>query len=103
MKIPEDIDIYKMLKKIDEKLDSIVISSREWFSLEQVADYIDMSENTVYCYVNQGKIPYHKIPNGRKLIFKRQEIDDWIEGKNEEIREKEVVKIASDIWEKVNH
>ena len=54
----------------------------------------------IYQYVSRGNISFYKIPHSSKLIFKRKEIDDWIEktNKSEQIEVKSAVdKILRDI------
>ena len=50
----------------------------EWFNLEELCDYLPdrPAKQTVYSWVNQKKIPYHK--KGKKLQFLKCEIDEWL-------------------------
>lgn len=62
-----------------------------WMDLQQLCDYLPdkPSKATVYGWVNQRTIPYHK--KTKKLSFLKAEIDAWIERSGhataEEIRE----------------
>jgi len=76
--------IKEILIQILNRLDQIHLVSREWFTTNQVAEYIGVSKDTVYKYVHKRKIPYYKIANNRILIFKREEIDSWIMGEKKE-------------------
>jgi len=49
-----------------------------WFNLEALCDYLPdrPAKQTVYGWVFQKKIPYHK--KGKKLQFLKCEIDEWL-------------------------
>lgn len=49
-----------------------------WFNLVELCDYLPdrPAKQTVYSWVNQKKIPYHK--KGKKLQFLKCEIDEWL-------------------------
>lgn len=93
-------DVVKMtnsFNSLSEKIENLCLSGRTWLSPVQVADYLGLSVNTIYQYVSRGRIPSHKIPNSTKLIFNRQEIDEWIFGKKENGSES----TAEQIWRSV--
>ena len=52
---------------------------KEYMSVAEVSKFINMSAPTIYNYAKNDKIPYHR--RGKKLIFKKQEIEDWLEQK----------------------
>jgi len=47
-----------------------------WFSVAQIADYLGVSQDTVYTWITTKKMPAHKI--GRLWKFKRDEVDAWV-------------------------
>ena len=47
-----------------------------WMSVEEIAEYLGVSKDTVYTRAADGKMPAHKV--GRFWKFKRDEIDQWI-------------------------
>ncbi|MCS7054104.1 MAG: helix-turn-helix domain-containing protein [Ignavibacterium sp.] len=49
----------------------------KWLTLEQIAEYLQMSTSSIYKMTQAGKIPAYKI--GRQWRFKKEEIDKWIE------------------------
>jgi excisionase family DNA binding protein len=95
------INTDKILGRILERLETIIPLNREWFTPEQVAVYLGLSIHTVYQYVSKRNIPFHKIPNSTKLLFKKSEIDEWIEGKIRKCNSSPKG-IADEIWESVN-
>jgi len=49
----------------------------KWLTLEQIAEYLQMSTSSIYKMAQGGKIPAYKI--GRQWRFKKEEIDAWVE------------------------
>ena len=49
-----------------------------WLSVEEIADYLGISRDTVYTWLNTRGLPGHRI--GRLWKFKRDEVDAWVRG-----------------------
>jgi excisionase family DNA binding protein len=47
-----------------------------WFSVEEIADYLGMSKDTVYGWISKREMPAHRV--GRFWKFKADEIDSWV-------------------------
>ena len=47
-----------------------------WFTVKQVAEYLQLSPSTIYMYAKKGKIPSSCI--GKQWRFDKTEIDDWV-------------------------
>lgn len=54
-----------------------------WLSVVEIAQYVGVSKETIYRWVEQGKIPSHKV--GKQWKFKTVEVDDWIRSGGAEI------------------
>lgn len=50
---------------------------KEFFTIEQLSEYLNLKRSTLYLQVEKGQIPHYRI--GRLLRFKKGEIDSWIE------------------------
>jgi len=51
-----------------------------WLSVQEIAQYLGISKETVYRWLDKGKIPAHKI--GKQWKFKTDQVDQWVtEGK----------------------
>jgi excisionase family DNA binding protein len=48
-----------------------------WLSVEEIAQYLGISKDTVYTWINKKKMPAHKI--GRLWKFKKGQVDAWVE------------------------
>jgi excisionase family DNA binding protein len=51
----------------------------KWLTLEQIAEYLQMSTSSIYKIAQAGKIPAYKV--GRQWRFKKEEIDRWVTNK----------------------
>ncbi|OGR23288.1 MAG: transcriptional regulator [Desulfobacterales bacterium RIFOXYA12_FULL_46_15] len=47
-----------------------------WLSVEEIAQYLGISKDTVYTWINKKKLPAQKI--GRLWKFKKDEVDGWV-------------------------
>jgi len=52
----------------------------KWLTLEQIAEYLQMSTSSIYKMAQKGKIPAYKV--GRQWRFKKEEIDEWVREQN---------------------
>jgi excisionase family DNA binding protein len=44
--------------------------------VKDLSAYLKMSASAIYKFTSQGTIPHYK--NGKRLFFKREEINEWI-------------------------
>lgn len=51
-------------------------SEERWLSVEKIAVHMGVSKETVYRWLERGKIPAHRI--GKLWKFKASEIDQWV-------------------------
>ena len=60
-----------------------------WLSVEEIAKHLNISKETVYRWLERGKIPAHKV--GKLWRFQASEIDEWVRrghaSENSEMRE----------------
>ena len=48
-----------------------------WLNLEEIANHIGCSKDTIRTWIKKDAIPYYKV--GRQYKFKVSEIDHWIQ------------------------
>lgn len=65
------------LEKIERLLESQNLLQKEVLNLNDAALYLELSASHLYRLTSTGCIPYYK-PNGKKLYFKRLELDQWL-------------------------
>jgi len=66
----EIIDLKSILSKV-------FTATKETLDFEETVSYINTSKSYLYKLTSQGLIPHYK-PNGKKLYFKRSELDEWV-------------------------
>lgn len=54
----------------------IMNNLERWLSLEEIANHIGCSKDTIRNWIKKDTIPYHKV--GRMYKFKISEVDTWI-------------------------
>jgi len=47
------------------------------FTFKEAAHYLDISKSYLYKLTSQGRIPHFK-PQGKKVYFKKADLDEWI-------------------------
>ncbi len=47
-----------------------------WMSVDDMAEYLGVSKDTVYGWVSAKGMPGHKV--GRFWKFKKEDVDDWV-------------------------
>ena len=52
------------------------MSDDRWLSVDEIAEYLGVSKDTVYEWVSSKDMPGHK--GGRFWKFKRADVDNWI-------------------------
>lgn len=69
---------------LEEKLDRFQpmpqYEGKQWLNMAELIDYLPNhpAEQTVYGWTSARKIPFHK--QGKSIMFKKSEIDAWLEG-----------------------
>ena len=50
--------------------------SYRWLSVEEIAEHLGISKDTVYTWIAKQQMPAHK--DGRLWKFKAVEVDNWV-------------------------
>jgi excisionase family DNA binding protein len=53
-----------------------------FFSLSSAADYLHLKKSTLYSYTHKRVIPFYKL-RGRKIYFRKEDLDNFITGEND--------------------
>lgn len=80
------ISIIERLEDLDVKLSRLlqvqeahgVNRSDELMNINEVADFLDESVQSIYSRTSRRTIPFYK--KGKKLLFKKTEILNWLDG-----------------------
>ena len=72
----DDLD-YKLSKLLRSQEAHGLYKSDELMNINELAEFIDESVQSIYSRTSQRTIPFYK--KGKKLLFKKSEILDWLE------------------------
>ena len=50
--------------------------TNRWYSLKEICEYLGVSRDTVFKWIDNKNMPAHKM--GRQCKFKIDEVDNWI-------------------------
>lgn len=73
----EDLDI-KLSRLLQAQEVQGLYRSDELMNINEVAKFLDESVQSIYSRTSRRTIPFYK--KGKKLLFKKTEILDWLEG-----------------------
>ena len=76
--IIEKLNNIENLLKTVIKNDNGTVTITEVLNLNQAAEYVSLSKSAIYKKTSERNIPHFK--QGKKLYFKRSELDDWLTG-----------------------
>ena len=57
------------------------MSEDRWLSADEISEYLGVKRDTIYKWIDRHNLPAHKV--GRLWKFRKQEVDDWIMGDNQ--------------------
>lgn len=84
--------ILERLAKIEKLILDQTIVRKEILSFNEAGNYLELSHSALYKLTSKKEIP-HFCPNGKKLYFRRDELDTWLQ-RNRQQTVYEVEKLA---------
>ncbi len=70
--------ILDKLSEISNKLDEQNLLQKTVLNFNEACKYLDVSPSHLYKLTSTRKVP-HFCPQGKKLYFKRLELDEWLQ------------------------
>jgi len=71
------INFLNNISTLSIKIDELKLLQKTVFNFEEACSYLKISKSHLYKLTSQRLIP-HFCPQGKKLYFKREEIDIWL-------------------------
>jgi len=90
---PDNLILDK-LTEISNKLDEQYLLQKAVLNFNEVCKYLDVSPSHLYKLTSTKHIP-HFCPQGKKLYFKREELDTWLQ-RNRKAVKNEIDQMAID-------
>lgn len=72
-----DTNILLKLERIEKLLETQQAMQKQVLNFNDTCIYLELSQSHLYKLTSTGSIPHYK-PNGKKLYFKREELDNWL-------------------------
>jgi len=72
----ENIIIQK-LEQLEKLIENQSLLTKNVLNLNEAAQYLDISQSHLYKLTSTKRIP-HFCPQGKKLYFNREELDQWL-------------------------
>jgi excisionase family DNA binding protein len=69
-----------------------VATQDRWLSVEDIAEHLGVSKESIYRWLERGKIPAHRV--GKQWRFQAEEVNDWV--RRGEASEEGLVKRTTD-------
>lgn len=70
-------EILDRLKRLEQLIEEQNLIGKGVLNFAETAKYLELSHSHLYKLTSAGSIPFYK-PNGKKLYFNRQELDNWL-------------------------
>ncbi|AZB22417.1 DNA-binding protein [Kaistella haifensis] len=69
--------ILERLDQIQKMIESQGLYTKEVLNFHDTCKHLELSQSHLYKLTSSGVIPYYK-PNGKKIYFRRAELDSWL-------------------------
>ncbi|MFZ4548303.1 MAG: helix-turn-helix domain-containing protein [Bacteroidales bacterium] len=86
--------ILERLSQIEQKIDEQALLQKSVLNFNEACRYLEISPSHLYKLTSTRQIP-HFCPQGKKLYFNRQELEDWLQ-RNRQSTNEEIDKEATD-------
>lgn len=70
-------EILNRLNEIQKMIESQGLYTKEVLNFNDACRYLEVSQSHLYKLTSNGVIPFYK-PNGKKIYFRRSELDAWL-------------------------
>jgi len=72
-----DTNIIEQLDRIEKLLKEQQTMQKKVLNFNEACTYLELSQSHLYKLTSTGAVPHYK-PNGKKIYFQREELDNWL-------------------------
>lgn len=79
------LEILKKVERLESLISELQLQSKpeaqnHWLSIDELCEYLpgNPAKATIYDKVSKRTIPFHKEAGGKRLAFRKSEIDTWL-------------------------
>lgn len=87
-------EIIERLENLQRLIENQRIYMKEVLNFNEACQYLELSQSHLYKLTSVRNIPHYK-PNGKKLYFKRKELESWLL-RNRNATQEEIDRLAAD-------
>ena len=69
----------------EEKRGSSIFGNKQWFRCKDLSEILSMGQSTIYKMVKAGTFPKPVAITPKLTVWKREDIDDWMQVKTQGI------------------
>jgi excisionase family DNA binding protein len=71
------MDLFQKILEIEALLKKQYVLSKEILTLDEGAEYLNLSKSALYKITSKKEIPFYN-PGGKKIYFKKSELENWV-------------------------
>lgn len=71
------MELNEKINLINDKLNQLILIKKDVLSLKEASEYLSITEGYMYKHTMNNSIKCFR-PNGKKIYFKRSDLDNWM-------------------------
>lgn len=91
-------EILSQIQQLKEQINLLSIQAKDILNAEEASEFLGLKKSYLYKMCQANEIPHFRSKGGKKIYFKRSDLEDWmlyqkVETK-EEIQQKAIRRVA---------
>ena len=91
-------ELIKELRQVKQQIALQSILQKEILDLNEASIYLNLSDSTIYKLTSRNELIHFK-PNGKKIYFRRADLDSWVLSKSKQLDGEEVATARENVRE----
>ncbi len=72
------IELTEQIKQLNDKIIKNQANNKTWLTVFELSNYLSISESLIRKLISSKKIPFNRVDNTGKILFKKKQIDLWL-------------------------